>query len=38
MPTPEGQITSTETWSAAPAEEAPVEVTPDLELIEEEPE
>lgn len=31
MPTPEGQITSTETWSAAPEE-----VTPDLELIEEE--
>ena len=31
MPTPEGAITSTETWSATPEE-----VTPDLELIEEE--
>jgi hypothetical protein len=32
MPTPEGAITSTETWSTTPEEE----VTPDLELIEEE--
>ena len=31
MPTPEGAITSTETWGATPEE-----VTPDLELIEEE--
>jgi len=31
MPTPQGDITSTETWSATPEE-----VTPDLELIEEE--
>ena len=30
MPTPEGAITSTETWAGAPEE-----VTPDLELIEE---
>jgi hypothetical protein len=35
MPTPEGAITSTETWSATPEEVTPV--VEDLELIEEEP-
>ena len=34
MPTPTGDITSTETWAAAP-EEVVSEVVPDLELIEE---
>ena len=35
-PTPEGAITSTETWSVAPEEVTPV--VEELELIEEEPE
>lgn len=35
MPTPTGDITSTETWLATPEEVVP-EVVPDLDLIQEE--